>query len=221
MRVHPAKHTAQVGAEQLFFVGEQANSRKLHIGCGTVRKPDWINADLHKTDATDIEFDACMQWPYPESRFETVYGFHVWEHLPDICAFMQEAHRCLEDWGHLAMVMPFGWHDTAMTDPTHLRPWFPISFACWQPGYFDCGRNPQHRDIKTHFAVEIVQVLVPQWAGKLGHRFNDFFTKHFLNYASQLAVSMRAIKSPESYERYAQRPQPGNCVPLYYTSSWL
>ena len=67
--------------------------------------------------------------------------------------------------GQLQMRLPYGWHQSAWWDVTHLRPWFQESFAILQPGFTHFTRNYQHEAMGFAFWVaSIVLILERRWA---------------------------------------------------------
>jgi predicted SAM-dependent methyltransferase len=53
---------------------------RLHLGCGLVHRPDWINLDRYATGAADLLADAVLL-PFPEGSAEAVEAFQLVEHL--------------------------------------------------------------------------------------------------------------------------------------------
>jgi predicted SAM-dependent methyltransferase/tetratricopeptide (TPR) repeat protein len=53
---------------------------RLHLGCGLVHRPNWINLDRHTTDAADLLADAILL-PFPDGSAEAVEALQLVEHL--------------------------------------------------------------------------------------------------------------------------------------------
>lgn len=53
---------------------------KLHLGCGKVRLPGYINVDIQRTSATDIIADV-RNLPFEEESFDLIYSCAVIEHF--------------------------------------------------------------------------------------------------------------------------------------------
>ena len=103
---------------------------KLHLGCGTVHLPGWVNIDLasraRELDTPpDLNLDVRVPLPFPDGSTRLIYHEHLIEHLT-----IDEGQRCLRDWfrllqpgGVLRIATPdleylveryrSGWHDQA------------------------------------------------------------------------------------------------------------
>lgn len=57
------------------------NYLRLHLGCGNIKFPGFINIDSRKTKATDYVFDA-SRLPFPKECVELMEIYHMVEHLP-------------------------------------------------------------------------------------------------------------------------------------------
>lgn len=80
--------------------------RSLHLGCGTVHLPDWVNADVDPR--ADLVIDIRLRLPFPEENLEYIYSEHLLEHVrcDQGARFLREAHRVLRENGVLRVAMP-------------------------------------------------------------------------------------------------------------------
>lgn len=194
---------------------------RLHLGCGLHRLEGWTNADLCPTPATDVVFDSQEPWPLPPDSLAVVLASHMLEHLPRPLAFFQHAWEALEDHGLLFLRLPYGGHRSAMGDLDHQRPWYPGSFCCVQPGYWEAIRHPGYAQWRWPFAVECVDLfLVPRAVGLLRWRL---LRRLLLPYVSlcgeaveEMAVRLRALKSPATLEQFRTQGHPANALPQQY-----
>ena len=71
------------------------NSKKinLHLGCGNVRIPEFINIDVIKTEAVDLVEDIRYLKSFKESTVDCIYACHVLEHFS-----RKEYNAILEKW---------------------------------------------------------------------------------------------------------------------------
>lgn len=79
---------------------------KLHVGCGPVRLPGWINIDNRRYDAADYIIDVRDGLPFHDLAF--VFAEHFIEHLPYWLAvqFLRDARKALAPAGILRLSTP-------------------------------------------------------------------------------------------------------------------
>lgn len=79
---------------------------KLHVGCGRVALPGWINIDNQRSPAVDYVVDVRRGLPFADLDF--VYAEHFIEHLDfdDAARFLQECRRVLKPEGVLRLTTP-------------------------------------------------------------------------------------------------------------------
>jgi len=182
---------------------------KLNIGCGRSPKSKedgYLNCDLYPGSDVDVAFDACDKWPFENESVMAVECEHTLEHLPNYFNFFKEAWRVLIPNGQLKIRVPYGWHQSAWWDFTHLRPWLQESFATLQPGFTHFTRNYQHEYLGIAFwVVNVVLVFERPWARMW--RFAPlrplaaWAGRHLLNVYRDLVVE--AVKTTEDDERSA------------------
>lgn len=86
-------------------------SLRLHMGCGHVYKPGWINIDsYHIPPCTpDLTLDLRRPLPFPDASCAEIYSEHFFEHLPyphGADALLQEARRVLAPGGLISIGVP-------------------------------------------------------------------------------------------------------------------
>lgn len=81
-------------------------STMLHVGCGGVRFPGWINADLDPR--ADLIVDARLPLPFSNGALTRIYSEHLVEHLSPRAAasFFRQSLRVLAPGGVLRVAMP-------------------------------------------------------------------------------------------------------------------
>ena len=195
---------------------------RLNIGCGQAHYGDgYINCDLYPGDNVDMVFDACKEWPYPDNSARSIYSSHTLEHLTDPVAFFQEAWRVLKPGATMQLAMPYGHHRAAWWDVTHLRPWFPESFAFLQPGYNVGSRNLQHVQWKEYFHVadtaqRVSARFAPLLRWKLARRLLMPWL-HLLNdVIEELYVYLIALKTPQQIDQWVLDYKDPMLVPSRY-----
>lgn len=179
---------------------------KLNIGCAAKPMEGWINCDL-TPGVADLVFDCQDEWPVPESSVQIVSAVHVIEHLERPMDFFRQAWRALMPNGQLHLQMPYGGNRLAMADPTHLRPWWPESLACLQPGFDQQNGNPQHNKWGCTFGIPLAQVRMSRYACLLmrQRKYRKLIPpliQNLYDIGEEILVDLFAIKTEEAYERY-------------------
>ena len=79
---------------------------KLHLGCGPLALPGWVNIDNQRYPGVDKVLDLRKGLPYKDVSF--VFAEHFIEHLPydDALKLMRESRRVLRDDGVLRLSTP-------------------------------------------------------------------------------------------------------------------
>lgn len=93
---------------------------RLHVGCGDVWVPGWLNVGLLpwwrqpygtlriRDGAVVLSLDVTLGLPLDDGRLDQVYGSHFIEHLAfgDGLAFMKECHRAMRPGGLIRLSCP-------------------------------------------------------------------------------------------------------------------
>lgn len=93
----------------------------VNIGCGTVPMDGWINADIIPAPHVDEVFDCEKEWPFETDSLRILYASHLLEHLDDVMAFLDEAHRCLHPLGSMVVRVPHSKNTLALAELDHRR----------------------------------------------------------------------------------------------------
>lgn len=196
---------------------------RLNIGAGrSARQAGVINADIYPGPNVDIVFDANKPWPLADNSIGAVHAHHSLEHLADPFNFFREAWRVLAPSGvsNLYVNMPYGASDAALADLTHLKSYFPASFCCFQPGYNDWSRNPQHDTWQNYFSIQEVRCMVDpalRWLLKpVIRRFGLRALRFIWNSLSELQVIMRALKTEQEVAQWKAFGNQGGVVPVTF-----
>jgi predicted SAM-dependent methyltransferase len=81
----------------------------MHLGCGNVVKPGWVNIDLNPS--ADVMLDARERLPFADGSFSSIYSEHFYEHFgypQDITHLFSELYRVLEPGGTHSFGVPDG-----------------------------------------------------------------------------------------------------------------
>ena len=82
---------------------------RLHLGCGSVIKPGWLNIDLHPK--ADLNLDLREPLPFPSQSAKLIYSEHVFEcfaYPEPIGSLLRECLRILQPGGILSFAVPDG-----------------------------------------------------------------------------------------------------------------
>ncbi len=162
----------------------------------------YINCDLDSGPSVDMQFDCQKEWPFPDESVKEIYCSHTLEHLYDHMSFFRHAWRVMEPMGEMLIRVPYGLSTAAMSDMTHVRPWYPGSFASLQPGYDKVANGNHYQDNSFPFWVIDTMIVVPGWAGRLckwhyGRQLVWWMTQHLYNVGGELWASLQKTL-PES-----------------------
>ncbi|HXD50642.1 MAG TPA: methyltransferase domain-containing protein [Burkholderiales bacterium] len=97
---------------------------KLNLGCGDERPAGFLNVDLLPGPGVDLTVDLNRTpWTFDSDSVEQIRAYHVFEHLVDKAATLNECYRILVPGGLLDFEVPTtdGWG--AWSDPQHVSYW--------------------------------------------------------------------------------------------------
>ena len=79
----------------------------IHLGCGTVRLPNFINIDIMKTEAVDVVMDVRHLDTYEDNSVDLIYASHVLDHFQrdEIDMVLTEWNRVLKPNGLLRVAV--------------------------------------------------------------------------------------------------------------------
>ena len=192
----------------------------LHIGAGNHHAPGWINCDMFAAPNIDCVFNLTQPWPFVDDSIDGIYGSHVLEHLADHQTFFREAWRVMGNRRLMRLRVPYGGHSYAWADPTHVRAWYPSSFAHLQPGYAQMTSNPQHLYLGAYFIVDMVSIKITRWVREacrwrwVFHKLIDWFER-FNEAFDEIWVDLYTVKTEEDYV-YWKETRGGHAFPRRY-----
>lgn len=68
--------------------------RKLDVGCGRLKDPEFTGIDINDWPGVDIVWDLeKFPWPIDDNTFDYIKVIHVVEHISDQIGFFHEIHR--------------------------------------------------------------------------------------------------------------------------------
>jgi len=89
------------------FILKKPKNLNLHLGCGNIRRKEFINIDHRRTRATDMVCDI-RKLPYPSNSVEIIESYHVIEHVShaQVPKMLREWFRVLKHGGKLIIECP-------------------------------------------------------------------------------------------------------------------
>lgn len=183
--------------------------RNVHVGCGNQKMVGFLNVDVVPTPVTDLVFDATQPWPIEVGTVGQVVSHHAIEHMQDMRGFFREMWQALADGGKAILSMPYGANEAALSDPFHVRPLYPTSFAFLLPQYGVENGNPQHEHWDYPFSIDVVQLQVHprlRWLLRWPcRRWGASILDHLWNSYENQVVYLTALKSSQSVSQWQQR----------------
>ncbi len=84
------------------------NLKKLHLGCGEIKIPGYINIDSRKTNATDIIHDIKDLSIFENDSVDEIYACHVLEHFGrfEVNDILKNWNKTLKQNGVLKIAVP-------------------------------------------------------------------------------------------------------------------
>jgi len=96
---------------------------RLNLGCGTRKKPGFVNVDKFKGCDPDIVADLLVGLPFNSLSVDEIVSENFLEHLPgeEFILVMNECYRVLKVGGVATHIVPNALHPggAAFRDPTH------------------------------------------------------------------------------------------------------
>lgn len=94
----------------------------LNLGCGTYKRPGWINVDAYKECSPDMILDLNVTpYPWEDNSVDAVLMTHVLEHVENWWGCFTECARILKPGGTLQINVPDESSSTALTYRDHLN----------------------------------------------------------------------------------------------------
>lgn len=89
------------------MTANEQNPRRLHLGCGPVILPGWLNIDYDHVDA-EMHLNVLEGLPFEDGSVEFVFAEHFIEHftLPQALVILGECHRVLRSGGVIRLSTP-------------------------------------------------------------------------------------------------------------------
>ena len=86
---------------------KMTETKKIHLGCGEKRLPNFINIDARETEYTDLVCDI-TKLPFEENSIDLIYMCHSLEHIPmlEVSDFLGSLRNILKPNGEVYISVP-------------------------------------------------------------------------------------------------------------------
>jgi len=123
--------------------------KTLELGCGLNKvKKDSVGVDISTLSDADVIMDIDdPPWPFDSGSFDEILCLHVFEHLNNRLAVIEEIHRVLVPGGRVIISGPHFSSVTFWNDITHR---FPFSFRMFDFLEPDAKIDQQYTPVKFH-----------------------------------------------------------------------
>ncbi len=169
----------------------------LNLGCGRRTIQGTFGVDRVALPGVDVIADLDgAALPFADDSVDTVYAYHVLEHLRNLTGVMEEIHRVCRDKGRVMIEAPYFTCVGAFGDPTHVRFFTYETFRFWeattdQANWFTAARfHIVRRRLVFGKAHRLVGIA---W---LANRFPNIYENFFAYWfpARLLAVELMVAK---------------------------
>lgn len=171
----------------------------LDIGCGLNKRPGAIGLDRNPRTAADVLADIDSGGlPFLDGSFRSVSLVHVIEHVANVVATMEEAHRVLLPGGRLLVETPHYSDASSFADPTHRWHLSSFSFRYFtEPGGFDYYSRRRFRQVRLEVKLlRLWRLLGLELAVNRSRAFRKFWEYYlcFLVRGKALVFEFEALK---------------------------
>lgn len=134
----------------------QNNNRKLHLGCGGVIYPGWLNIDLD-SPAADLHLDLTKPLPFADGTVEYIFNEHFIEHInrSDALLFLKDCRRVLVDVGVIRITTPNLRYIIACYLEGNREEWGDL----WQPPSLCAMMNEGMREWGHQFVYDVDELV--------------------------------------------------------------
>jgi ubiquinone/menaquinone biosynthesis C-methylase UbiE len=118
--------------------GNSGGTFALDLGCGKGKVRGSFGVDIAPSAAVDVLADFRQGLPFRDSSVQTLYAYHLLEHMDDFIGFMEEMWRICAPNATVYVKVPHAASPfVTWKDPTHKRGLFIATFAYFDETYFD------------------------------------------------------------------------------------
>ena len=176
-----------------------SDAPSLDVGCGLNKRPGAIGIDRNRRTAADVLADIDRRaLPFRDSTFGSVSLIHVIEHVADVVASLEEAHRVLRPGGRLLIETPHYSDASSFADPTHRWHLNSFSFRYFtEAGGYDYYSRCRFRQVRLEVKLlRLWKLLGFEFAVNRSRAFRKFWEYYlcFLVRGKALVFELEAVK---------------------------
>lgn len=176
-----------------------SDTPSLDVGCGLNKRPGAIGIDRNRRTAADVLADIDRgALPFRDSTFGSVSLVHVIEHVGDVVASLEEAHRVLRPGGRLLIETPHYSDASSFADPTHRWHLNSFSFRYFtEAGGYDYYSRCRFRQVRLEVKLlRLWKLLGFEFAVNRSRAFRKFWEYYlcFLVRGKALVFELEAVK---------------------------
>ena len=173
------------------------NMKIVNLGCGNKKLAEEIGVDIIPGPYVDIVTDLnTYPLPFPDNSVDIVRSSHVFEHLDDLIALMEDIHRMLKPNGLLEFTVPHVSNIEYFRDPTHKRP-----FISGTMDYFIKDLKPIEYTTINFEYIDRTLMFGKGLRGRIGKIISTISLRKYEKYycwkypCNEISYKMRALKN--------------------------
>ena len=178
------------------------NVKRIDLGCGPSKMPGALGVDVYPWAGVDVVANLDqVPWPLPDNSFDEIYFNSSLEHLTDIKAVFDEAHRIARNGAVIVIHAPHFSSADTYTDLTHKHGFSIFSFDPFLSDHAHPGDPaPTFRLISRRFECWILSNrirLKPYWIIEKLANIAPHFYERFLAFifpARSIHVFLEVVK---------------------------
>lgn len=174
------------------FWGIRKNMRRLNIGAGISKIPNFINVDI--SERADVIIDIGSQpLPFETSSIDLIFSYHTLEHIPNYLYALSEIYRVLRNGGIFLVGLPYvTLTEYHLVNPYHLHDFNEYSFDFFDPKKLK-GSAAEKSDVRFYKIFHRFNYMKP--FAKFPDFIRSWCRRHLLNVVKNIDFGLVAVKT--------------------------